>query len=71
MTHSSSPFLFSINSCPVAGDFNLKFNVPAAGTSIGLSVNPLDFSLIFFIIFSVLFLYLVKLALDKYGKNII
>lgn len=46
-------------------------HVPAAGTSIGLSVNPLDFSLIFFIIFSVLFLYLVKLALDKYGKNII
>ena len=46
-------------------------HIPAAGTSIGLSINPLDYRLIFFIIFSVFFLYLLKLALDKYGKNII
>ena len=46
-------------------------HIPAAGTSIGLSVHALDFRLIFFIIFSVLFLYFLKLVLDKYGKNII
>lgn len=46
-------------------------HIPAAGTSIGLSITPLDYSLIIFIIFSVLILYLVKLILDKYGKNII
>ena len=46
-------------------------HVPAAGTSIGLSVNVLDFNLILFVIFSVLFLYVFKLILDKYGKNII
>ena len=46
-------------------------HVPAAGTSIGLSVHEFDFRLILFVIFSVLFLYVFKLALDRYGKNII
>lgn len=46
-------------------------HVPAAGTSIGLSVNAFDLRLILFVVFSVLFLYAFKLVLDKFGKNII
>ena len=45
-------------------------HIPAAGTSIGLSVNNIDYTLILFILFSILFLYALRININKYGKNL-
>jgi hypothetical protein len=45
-------------------------HIPAAGTSIGLSVHNFDFTLIVFILISILSLYLLRVIAYKYGKNI-
>lgn len=45
-------------------------HIPAAGTSIGLSVNNFDFTLIIFIIISIFALYLIRVVAQKYGKKI-
>ena len=45
-------------------------HIPAAGTSIGLSIHTLDYALIIFIFFSVTILYVIKVVIDKYGINL-
>jgi hypothetical protein len=45
-------------------------HIPAAGTSIGLSVNNIDYTLILFILFSISLLYVSKIFMEKYGKNL-
>ena len=45
-------------------------HIPAPGTSIGLSVNNFDFTLIIFIIISIFALYLIRVVAQKYGKKI-
>ncbi|MBO83184.1 MAG: hypothetical protein CL506_02330, partial [Actinobacteria bacterium] len=45
-------------------------HIPAAGTSIGLSVNNIDYTLILFILFSISLLYVSRIFIEKYGKNL-
>ena len=45
-------------------------HIPAAGTSIGLSVNNFDTTLIIFILLSIFTLYLIRIIAHKYGKKI-
>lgn len=45
-------------------------HIPAAGTSIGLSVNKFDPTLIVFIFISIFILYLLRVIAHKYGKNL-